>query len=121
LIADRHTSRRLAGARPLCDPFPVLRALLVAVLLLLTFDVSGLGALCGETTCEDPCPTDDAGGQCPPNCHACSGCSLPKVTRGGELLLATPEVHEQTWFESHDRPSSPEPADILDVPKPVLA
>jgi hypothetical protein len=99
----------------------VLRALLFAVLLLLTFDVSGLGALCGEATCDDPCPADVSGGQCAPNCHACSGCSLPKVTSGGELQLAAPEVGEQTWFEPHDRPPCPEPADILDVPKSVLA
>ena len=58
----------------------VRRAVLVILLAMLTFNVSGLAAVCGDAPCDDEsCPGDLSGGECAPNCHFCSCCSLPKV------------------------------------------
>lgn len=95
----------------------VRRALIVVFLTLLTFDVSGLAALCGDGACDESRPIDASGGQCPPNCHFCSCCSLPKGTGSGLLALVTPPPAGVSGLPSLAHPSSPDPADILHVPK----
>jgi hypothetical protein len=90
---------------------------LVVLLALLTFDVSGLSGLCDESDCDEPCPSDLSGGQCPPNCHFCSCCSLPKVAGSSVAALEAPTTHARSWTRSVDRLPCPEPADILHVPK----
>jgi len=97
------------------------RAVLIAFLALLTFNVSGLAALCGEEDCDGSCPSDVSGGQCAPNCHYCSCCSLPKVTASTSMTLDGPTPHASTWVGAIDRPSCPAPADIMHVPKFLLA
>jgi hypothetical protein len=98
------------------------RAAILVVLALLTFNVSGLAALCGDPPCEDEsCPSDVSGGPCSPNCHYCSCCSLPRVAGSDAVVLATPEVRISAWFSSTAELTSPEPADILHVPKAPLA
>jgi len=99
----------------------VRRAVLVVLLTFLTFDVSGLAGLCAETACDEPCPADASGGQCSPNCHDCSCCSLPKVTPSIAVALIAPAARESSWVGPIDRLTSPEPADILHVPKLLLA
>jgi hypothetical protein len=100
----------------------VRRAVLVVFLALLTFNVSGLAAICGDTSCDDEsCPGDLSGGQRAPNCHNCSCCSLPKVTASNTAALVAPPAHGLSWIRSIDRLPSPEPADILHVPKSLLA
>ncbi|HET9012110.1 MAG TPA: hypothetical protein VFN38_09875 [Gemmatimonadaceae bacterium] len=93
------------------------RAVVVILLALLAIDVSGLSGLCGETSCDEPCPSDNSDGQCPPNCHDCSCCSLPKVTGSAAPALVAPAARAQSWSGPIDRLPSPEPADILHVPK----
>jgi hypothetical protein len=95
----------------------VRRAAVVVILALLTFNVSGLAALCGETDCDESCPTDISGGQCAPNCHYCSCCSLPRVMGSAALTLVQPRAHAASWIAPDDHLTSPEPADILHVPK----
>jgi hypothetical protein len=99
----------------------VQRVVLVVFLMLLTFNVSGLAALCDDAPCEETCPTDASGGQCPPNCHFCSCCSLPKVMGSGGATLLIPPEQATSWIRSSERPFSPAPADILHVPKLLLA
>ena len=111
----------LAAASVLCDPAFVRRAVVVILLALLTIDVSGLSGLCGETSCDEPCPGDNSDGQCPPNCHDCSCCSLPKIAGAAAPALVAPAARPQSWSGPIDRLPSPEPADILHVPKPALA
>ena len=91
------------------------------LLTFLTFDVSGLAALCDEASCDEPCPTDLSGGTCPPNCHDCSCCSLPKVTPSTVVVLVEPAARETSWTSPLDRLPAPEPAAILHVPKLILA
>ena len=99
------------------------RAVLVVFLALLSFQVSGVAAALGDGPCEDEdCPGDVSGGQCPPNGHCCSCCSLPTVLAPtGGAALAIPEGSDATWTRSDDRIASPEPDDILHVPRPLLA
>lgn len=99
----------------------VRRAALIVSLTLLTFDVSGLAASWGDGPCDESCPTDVSGGQCPPNCHCCSCCSLPKVAASGVVALVSPPAHTASWIYSNDRHPAPEPADILHVPRLCLA
>ena len=119
---DRRENRRGFGVT--CEILrDVRRAVLVVVLTLVTFNVSGLGALCGDGACDsdESCPTDASGGQCPPNCHLCSCCSLPQMMGAGVVVLIAPPPRGTSWLRSHDRPTSPDPADILHVPKRLLA
>ena len=97
------------------------RAAFLVFLTLLTFDVSGLAAICGDPPCDESCPTDVSGGQCAPNCHFCSCCSLPKAMGAAVVVLAAPPSREASWIQSNDRPASPEPADIFHVPIAPLA
>jgi hypothetical protein len=99
----------------------VRRALLVVFLTLLTFDLSGLTALCGEGDCDESCPTDVSGGQCAPNCHFCSCCSLPKVTPSASSTLSAPAGRLVTWFAKGAQVTSTVPGDIMHVPKLLLA
>jgi hypothetical protein len=99
----------------------VRRAALVVFLTLLVFNVSGLAAPCDEATCDETCPTDVSGGQCPPNCHYCSCCSLPKVMGSTAVFLIEPQAGNASWVGATRDLASPEPADILHVPKRLLA
>jgi hypothetical protein len=100
----------------------VRRAFLVLLLAMLTFNVSGLAAVCGDAPCDDEsCPGDLSGGECAPNCHFCSCCSLPKVAASTTVVLVAPGAHMTSWIRSVERLPSPEPADILHVPKLLLA
>ena len=100
----------------------VRRAVFIAFFTILTFDVSGLAALCGDTDCDESCPSDVSGGQCAPNCHFCSCCSLPKIASPGAATTTyAPLTHDLPRTRSSDRPISPDPADILHVPIGILA
>jgi len=99
----------------------VRHVVLIALLALLTFDVSGLSALCGDPGCDEDCPTDLSGGECAPNCHSCSCCSLPKVAGSATPAAITLASGNMSWVAANEDPSAPEPADILHVPKLSLA
>ena len=96
-------------------------AVLVVFLALLTFNVSGLSSVVGDADCDESCPTDLSGGQCPPNCHYCSCCSLPRGTAPAIITLFAPMARDASWLRSSDEVTSPEPAEILHVPKPLRA
>ena len=102
---------------------PVFRAVLVAAILCLSFELSGLAALCGDPGCTDECPSERWGGQCPPNCQACGCCSLPKLVApalpGSEVIR--PATRSIAWSWTSELPLSPDPADILHVPRLLRA
>jgi hypothetical protein len=99
----------------------VRHAVLFVLLALLTFDVSGLSALCGDAGCDEDCPTDLSGGECAPNCHSCSCCSLPKVAGAATPAAVDLPSGAMPWIVASEAPPVPEPADILHVPKLALA
>jgi hypothetical protein len=97
----------------------VLRALVIAAILCCSFELSGLAAAWGDPDCSEDCPSERSGAPCPPNCHACSCCSLPKITPPVPTLadLPRPEARSIAWPWTSDLPRSPDPADILHVPR----
>lgn len=101
----------------------VIRGAFIVLAICLVFELSGLGTSFGDTDCSaDECPGDASGGECAPNCHLCACCSLPRVAptevaTGEHVARAT----RTDFLRNTDMPASPEPADILHVPKPVLA
>ena len=98
------------------------RAVLVLFLALLTFEVSGLAAMCGDSTCDEDCPSDTSGGQCAPNCHFCSCSPLPTFTPPASAASdLRPAPARTSWVVATDAPASPDPAAILHVPKLLLA
>jgi hypothetical protein len=104
-----------------CQNGSVRRLLLIAFFAMVTFDVTGLSAICGDADCDESCPGDVSGGECAPNCHFCSCCSLPKIARHLSTAFLAPPAQATPRTESAEYPASPEPADILHVPKRVLA
>lgn len=98
------------------------RVVLIAFFGLLTFDVSGLSALCGEPPCDESCPADASGGECAPNCDFCACCSLPRVAQSMPTALApAPNSMRNDAALVPPLPQSPDAADILHVPKHLLA
>ena len=96
--------------------------LFIALFALLTFEVSGLAAMCGDPACSEDCPSDADGGQCAPNCHFCSCSALRTFTRpASEDSDLKPAVGRARWYQSIETPASPDPTAILHVPKPLLA
>lgn len=94
------------------------RSVFMLLFALLTFQLCGLAAICGDPPGHDEsCPTD-ASGQCPPNCQQCSCCSLPTFTQP-TLAVGAPldDGQRSTWIPCAEAPSSPDPAAILHVPK----
>ena len=102
----------------------MLRTALLVLLTLLTFQVSGVAAGLGDGQCDDDsgCLGDASGGQCAPNCHSCSCCSLPTVVGGTAVAtLHAPDSEDASWIRADGRLALPDPQDILHVPKPLLA
>jgi hypothetical protein len=101
----------------------VLRALLVAALLCISFEVSGLGALLPDVPCSEDCPTDRSGGECAPNCRFCDCCSLPRTVGLGAPVVPTPLPPVGRLIETAlaARLPAPEPRAIWHVPKLGLA
>jgi hypothetical protein len=100
----------------------VLRALFLAVILSVSFQTSGLGAIFGDEACTEHCPSDESGGQCAPNCRFCSCCSTPRTVLD-RIAPASPipDIAGVTWPSDRQRPAAPDPRAILHVPKLALA
>jgi hypothetical protein len=100
----------------------VFRVLLIAAVLCSSFELSGLSALAGDPGCTEDCPSERSG-ECPPSCHTCSCCSFPRTAPAPATIadLPHPEGHTFQWAHSSDLPRSPDPADLLHVPKRARA
>jgi hypothetical protein len=98
----------------------VLRTLLILATLCSAFELSGLA---GEIPCSEDCSSEDAGLPCPPNCQACCCCSLPRTVAAPASPVAAPvgDVRRVTWIAGSLGSPSPDPRDIVHVPKPLLA
>jgi hypothetical protein len=96
----------------------VFRLLLLAIVLGLSFELSGLAATLGDPPCSADCPDDRSGGECPPNCHSCDCCSSPRtVTAEPTTSAPRPDVRTNAWFPLAEAPPSVDPSEILHVPK----
>lgn len=95
---------------------PVLRAALLAIVMFLSFEMSGLAAICGDPVGDADC--DHSGGKCPPNCNSCSCCSVPKMDLTVcQFIMPAPAVVAHGWPAGTETPASAEPNDIFHVPK----
>ena len=100
----------------------MLRAALVVLVLCLSFEVSGLASACGDSAESDDCSGAVPGGECPPNCHSCDCCSLPRIVAPGAAIeVPRPPVATAPSWRGADAPPAVDPADILHVPKTLLA
>jgi hypothetical protein len=100
----------------------VARGFLILLLTLITFDVSGLAALCGDPAGDEDCPADASGGNCAPNCQQCQCCSLPSFTKPVPATVSLiPLFRRSSWIQATQTPTTPDPAGILHVPKRLLA
>lgn len=98
----------------------MLRAAFFAMLLCLSFEMSGLTAMFEEDLCD--CSAEDSGGTCPPNCQACSCCSLPKTIPPTQVDSVTARVATTAhWSTKVAAPASADGREILHVPKFCLA
>jgi hypothetical protein len=98
------------------------RALLIAALILLVGDASGVIALLIPETCgiAESATSPDSG--CPAFCVRCScGCCAAPVVHKTPVLLAEALVPSVVAAPDPDRLPAGIRPDILHVPKPVLA
>jgi hypothetical protein len=97
---------------------PVARAVALALLALVTFNVSGLSTLAGDPPCSEDCPVGVSNRPCSPACNLCGCCSLPKVAQPSPPLSAIVVAVGRSSRPSVDVvPPSPEPSPIPHVPK----
>lgn len=96
----------------------VFRLLLLAIMLGLSFQLSGLASALGEAPCRADCPDDQSGGECPPNCHSCDCRSTPRtIACEPSPSVPLPEVGTAGWFAAGDTPPAVDPSEILHIPK----
>jgi hypothetical protein len=100
------------------------RAVHVLLLAVVLGQAAGVFWLVGGDACADPCEDDDQGKECPPICPTCACSPRPSPTvpvRQAVLALPLPLIR-LVPFAEHDRiPPTPEPHEILHVPKSLAA
>lgn len=91
----------------------------VILTLLALLAVQFLGAMAFASACQEPCPDDPEGTNCPPVCALCTSCMHAQQAIVQSNGPAVPLVTAPRLFES-ERLSSPSllAADIFHVPLP---
>jgi hypothetical protein len=96
----------------------LLRILFALALALFTEQASGIASVQVGDECGERCPGDAPDGTCPPDCQFCACCSLPRVLAPQPAAsVPAPTAHRFVQVSRDSLPNSPEPADILHVPK----
>ena len=100
----------------------MLRTLVVAGAALIVVQTAGGSACAAQSVCNQSCPDDAPDGTCPPGCNDCSCCAHVNPAVAPRPLVETvePAMQDAPTF-STALPPSPEPNDILHVPKSLLA
>ncbi|MBI4510850.1 MAG: hypothetical protein HY698_14545 [Deltaproteobacteria bacterium] len=100
----------------------MVRALSIVLLTLFIGQATGLTELVEADECAQPCPGDSPDGHCPPACQFCACCPTlrPAVLSQSAAILPSQESHAVIG-EQTETPPSPEPREILHVPKLSLA
>ena len=102
----------------------MVRAVHVLMLVLFLGQSVGVLVLGGDGNCAAGCEDDARGKQCPPICPTCAcaphaSLAMPASPIGASL---TPPAAESDCFAAPQRtPPSPEPHEILHVPRSLLA
>lgn len=83
---------------------------------------TGEAATFSGVACSQRCPDDDSQGKCAPDCADCACCPHLRLSFAvGETKVSVPVVGEAVPEHQQSEPQSPEPGDILHVPKTHLA
>jgi len=78
-------------------------------------------AFASTERCAAPCSEGDSGSDCPTGCGACACCAPHRtVLPGGVGVCGAPRTGERIPVAILTRPLSPEPREILHVPKSLL-
>lgn len=73
-------------------------------------------------SCSQRCPDDDAQGKCAPDCADCACCPHLRLSFAvAEMKVSAPVQGDPVPEHRQTEPQSPEPGDILHVPKTLLA
>ena len=93
--------------------------ILFALALALVFgQATGMASALAGGECSERCPGDAPDGTCPPNCQFCACGSLPRMlTPKTVALMPAPVTHRIARASQDVIPNSPEPAEILHIPK----
>jgi hypothetical protein len=88
------------------------------VIGLLSGALSGAVGLIAPEPCGALEPPGAAHANCPPSCLQCNCCRQPGLP-GLPAMVASPAAHVEDAPAADRRPDSPDPADILHVPRRV--
>jgi len=80
---------------------------------------AGLAVLAAPE-CTQLCPGEEADGSCAPLCSNCACCFHPRLAAGATQISAPPKVGVILGGRE-SRVASPNPSEILHVPKPTSA
>jgi hypothetical protein len=96
----------------------VARLLTIIAFMLFLGQVTGASALVDADTYIESCPGERPDGDCSPRCDACSCCPTlrPIVPLEATAVMPAPTL-EAIFGANETRPPSPEPDEILHVPK----
>lgn len=102
-----------------------MRRLLRAAVVVLAFgQVTGLWAELGGELCEIDCEDDAQGKSCPPSCTTCS-CPMraasPLIVARAVVAAPVPLVSRVARPARESLPASPDPSEILHVPRSPVA
>ncbi|MBI5508908.1 MAG: hypothetical protein HY903_09160 [Deltaproteobacteria bacterium] len=96
----------------------MLRVTCIVVLAVFAGQATGAWALFDREACAEPCPGEHSGGDCPPTCQSCNCCpAVRPVLIPPALAVRAPALSFALPSAYHLTPPSPEPREILHVPK----
>ncbi len=90
-------------------------------MVLALLQATGIAEVVRRATCEEECKSDGCGDECTPGSDACHCPAAPTATAPANIVetLAPPAVAVVIRFERSERVhASPDPREILHVPRP---
>ena len=98
------------------------RLLRAAVLVLVFGQVTGIWVELGGDACEVGCEDDEQGATCPPSCAcSCTMRAAPMVAVRTTASAPAPTVSRVAPPPREAAPASPDPSEILHVPRSTVA
>ena len=100
------------------------RVVQLLMLVLLLGQLAGAAGLAGEDRCGQGCEDEAEGKACPPLCTTCTcapHAGLTTLTGQPGLALPLPSLEKVGFADGQRTPSSPEPHEILHVPRSLAS
>jgi hypothetical protein len=116
------TRQRAASSRRPVPTAGVVRLLAILALALFVGQAIGLQELIDRDDCVQSCPGDDANGDCPLGCQSCTCCPSTRPVLVTQIAVTLPSLtHDVVRSAASGIPPSPDPKDILHIPKRILS